>query len=235
VTPDASLSPPTALLPPPIDEPARRPHPWLAAEFLVLFFGVPTLMQQRLIPLPILGTLAILALGCALWLLLDRSFDRASFWRAGAMTRTVTRNILGNLIILGGMLAALVAFAAPHLLLNFPRERPGIWALVMIFYPVFSVYPQELIYRAFLFHRYKPLFTTPFAMICASAAAFGYMHIIFENVIAVALTLVGGILFARTYWRTRSLAAAWLDHALWGCFVFTVGLGIYFYHGAVGR
>ena len=35
------------------------------------------------------------------------------------------------------------------------------------------------------------------------------------------------------YARTRSALVAALQHAAFGCFVFTIGLGWYFYHGAV--
>jgi hypothetical protein len=47
------------------------------------------------------------------------------------------------------------------------------------------------------------------------------------------LTLIGGWFFAETYARTRSMRLVWLEHALYGCLVFTIGLGDYFYHGNV--
>lgn len=47
------------------------------------------------------------------------------------------------------------------------------WALVIVLYPILSVYPQELIFRAFLFHRYAPLFGNGVGLVAASAAAFG--------------------------------------------------------------
>jgi hypothetical protein len=65
-----------------------------------------------------------------------------------------------------------------------------------------------------------------------SAAAFGFAHLMFGTVASVALTLVGGWLFARTYQRTRSLLAASVEHALYGVLAFTIGLGDLFYSGA---
>ncbi|WP_234730087.1 hypothetical protein [Acidocella facilis] len=47
-----------------------------------------------------------------------------------------------------------------------------------------------------------------------------------------ALTLAGGWLFARSYAATRSLTFSGVEHALYGCLVFTIGLGQYFYTGA---
>jgi len=105
--------------------------------------------------------------------------------------------------------------------------------MVMIIYPIYSVLPQGIIHRAFLFHRYRVLFQG-WLMIVASAAAFSYMHIVFKNPLAMLLTLAGGILFAKTYKDTDSLVISLIEHALYGNFVFTIGLGRYLYLGAVG-
>jgi membrane protease YdiL (CAAX protease family) len=69
-------------------------------------------------------------------------------------------------------------------------------------------------------------------MILASAVAFAFVHIIFRNPIAVSFTLVGGLLFAWRYQQTDSLFTSSLEHALYGCLMFTIGLGDYFYKGA---
>ena len=45
------------------------------------------------------------------------------------------------------------------------------------------------------------------------------------------LSGVGGVLFARTYLTSGSLAMAALEHALYGNFIFTIGLGEFFFHG----
>ncbi|WP_309227365.1 CPBP family glutamic-type intramembrane protease [Micromonospora thermarum] len=113
-----------------------------------------------------------------------------------------------------------------------PREAPLIWVAVVVLYPLVSVYPQELILRVFLFHRYAPLLSAGSLAVAASAAAFGFAHVIFGSVWSVLLTLLGGGLFAWRYRRTRSLLAASVEHALYGVLAFTIGLGDLFYHGA---
>jgi len=60
-------------------------------------------------------------------------------------------------------------------------ELAAAWVLIFILYPLFSVYPQELLYRTFFFHRYRPLFGGGWGMVIASALAFGFVHIIFRN------------------------------------------------------
>ncbi len=140
--------------------------------------------------------------------------------------------------MIGLAITLLVRWRSPELLLSFVRMRPGLWALVMLLYPVLSVYPQSLVYRAFLLHRYQPLFShagslAPWGLVLLSATAFSFMHLIFRNPIAPAMTFFGGILFAWRYQQTGSLAISSLEHALYGCLLFTVGLGQYFYHGRV--
>jgi membrane protease YdiL (CAAX protease family) len=133
-------------------------------------------------------------------------------------------------------LAPLIALATwlafPHLFLELPRQRPLLWALIMVFYPLLSVWPQEMLYRFLLFHRFRDLFGGDFALILASASAFGFAHIIFLNWIAIIMTAAGGLLFARDYARHRSLLLTCLEHSLYGCLIFTVGLGRFFYTGA---
>ncbi|GAN78756.1 CPBP family intramembrane glutamic endopeptidase [Acidocella aminolytica] len=138
--------------------------------------------------------------------------------------------ILSRFMLFGTILTLTVWGVTPDLFLALPLHRPRLWALIMLLYPLLSVWPQEIIFRRFLFQRYERLFGT--RITSASAIAFGYAHIIFLNPVAVLLTLAGGWLFASTYARTFSLKCTGLEHALYGCLVFTIGLGQYFYTGA---
>jgi membrane protease YdiL (CAAX protease family) len=138
-------------------------------------------------------------------------------------------------VIKGAIVAILLIMGlwviAPEKSFNFPQNNTGLWLIVMIFYPFLSALPQELIYRAYFFHRYQPLFSGESRMTLASVTAFAFMHIIFGNAFAPLLTIPGGFLFCRTYTRTGSLPAAAIEHAAYGDIVFTVGFGIYFYNG----
>ena len=107
------------------------------------------------------------------------------------------------------------------------------WMVVMIAYPLLSVYPQEILFRTFFFHRYRPILGSRHGAILWSAFVFGLAHLFFANWIAPTLTALGGYLFARTYTRSGSTLAAVIEHALWGDFLFTIGLGWYFYGGSI--
>jgi membrane protease YdiL (CAAX protease family) len=203
----------------------------LAAEFLFFFFGVPLLIFYRVLPnLPILY---LLIAGAATFLVLrhDPSFDSSRLFSVHGIRPYLSRLLLRDAVFLL-LLGLAVRLFAPHLLFSFVKLAPAFWALVMLLYPLLSVYPQELLYRAFFFHRYRPLFGSGWTMLVASAFAFGFVHIIFGNWLAVALCIIGGLLFALTYQHSGSLLLTCIDHALFGNFIFTIGLGQFFYHGS---
>ncbi|MET7397750.1 CPBP family intramembrane glutamic endopeptidase [Dactylosporangium sp. NPDC005572] len=202
----------------------------MAAEFIIIFFVLVGLFAVVDIPGGPIPVLLVLTVVVAFYFRRTSGFDRRNLWRASAL-RPALPSILGLWAVAAVVaVAAVWAFDREHLF-DLPRHNPGLWVLIVIAYPVVSVYPQELLFRAFLLHRYAPLFRSPTVGAGASAVAFGFAHILFGNVLAVALTLVGGWLFARRYQQTRSLFVVCVEHALYGLLIFTVGLGRYFYHG----
>jgi uncharacterized protein len=218
---------------------ARRAMPrglsraWLAVEWGLLFAVLPTMVALKWLPLHILMLLVLAGAGCLVFLLLDRSFDRRQLWNLEGAARGI-RQIVITFGVLAAMMALAVWLMTPERFLDLVTRKPVVWAVIMIGYPIVSVYPQEIIFRTFMFHRYERLFTDRRVMIAMSALAFGYAHVFFENNIAVLMTLVGGALFAWTYDKTRSTFAVWIEHGLYGCFIFTIGLGRFFFSGAIG-
>jgi hypothetical protein len=152
-------------------------------------------------------------------------------WNLAGFDRAAFRLIVWRFVPFALGLVWLTCALMPAELFRLPAERPLLWLLVMILYPPLSILPQEIIYRSFFMRRYTPLLRDPARVRIACALAFGWMHIIMLNWVAIVLATIGGILFADTYQRTKSLAAVCFEHALYGCFVFSVGLGYFFYHG----
>ena len=203
-------------------------------EFLVVFIALPTILAMSRFGRLIIPLALLAAACCTIALLADSSFDRRRLWRgdakSGAIRPHLSRAAIIFIVAAGGMTLATYLYA-PARLFGLPRENTPLWLIVMCFYPVLSVYPQEIVYRAFIFHRYSAVFPQSWFAPALSAIAFGYAHVLLKNPVAVLLSLLGGALFAWTYHRTHSLALVWLEHALYGCFIFTVGLGYYFYSG----
>lgn len=103
--------------------------------------------------------------------------------------------------------------------------KPMLWVIILFIYSLFSVYPQELIYRTFFFQRYQSLFKNENLFIVLNAALFSLAHIFFKNTLVMVLTFLGGLLFALTYKKTKSTVLVSIEHAIYGCWLFTVGMG----------
>ena len=200
---------------------------WL--ELAALFGVVPALLalRARALSLPFLFLAAWVCLA-VLWR--DPTFQRDQLWRREQLW-TWLRGPLALALAACTLLAVGLYLLEPRHLFELPRGAPWRWLLMMVLYPALSVVPQELVFRTYFFHRYGRLFGGPWAATAASALAFSWAHVVLLNSLAVVLTLLGGWLFARTYLRTRSLLATALEHAAYGCLLFTVGLGRWFVTG----
>jgi len=212
-----------------------------ALEFVILFVAFPALFAFTRHRLPALPALWAISALCLVILLRDPTVDRHRLWNAQALPGYLVRwrDGLPGILPLFAIVAVVMVIAvwrfAPDLFLNLPWRNPLLWVAIMLLYPVLSVYPQSIIYRAFLFHRYGGMVGGATGAVIASALAFGFLHVVFRNGYAVALTTVAGLLFAARYLQTGSLFVSAFEHSLYGCLIFTVGLGRFFYHGAVQR
>jgi len=203
----------------------------LLIEFLLIFFLLPSallVIPFKIHKIPILLATTLIC-GWLLWR--DPLFDKSRF-RLPQPLKPFLKMVVFKAVVVAILLSMGLLVFAPEKIFNFPLTKTGLWLIVMILYPLLSALPQELIYRAFFFHRYQPIFPGEGQISLASVTAFAFMHIIFGNAIAPLLTIPGGYLFCRTYARTGSpLPAAAIEHAAYGDIVFTVGLGVYFYNG----
>ena len=212
---------------------AAQPRVYLLLEFCLLYIGGPLALWMGWTGgLNALEMLWLAAAFCLTLLLTDPTFDRRELWNAGPLRRQFPQ-ILYLFVAGTAAIGALVHAYAPRLLFWLPRHHPFLWVLILISYVVVSVLPQTLVYRVFLFHRYRTLLRVEpnqraAALIVVSGLAFCLSHVVFHNWVAPALTLPGGLLFATRYHNTRSGCVSSLEHALYGCFLFTVGLGHYF-------
>lgn len=196
------------------------------AELVVLFIGVPLLYKFDIIPGPKFIPLFLVFVGCLIYLLRDKSFKNKHFRWNGFKN---WKPMLLRFGISAVALTLYMIFFQPQNLFIIIRQKVWLWVLIFVFYPVWSAYPQELIYRAFFFHRYGSLFPDSRWLIAVNAILFSFLHIIFNNLVAVIATFFVGLLFAYTYQKSKSLLAVFVEHALYGNFVFTIGLGQYFY------
>lgn len=146
---------------------------------------------------------------------MTKGLDWNAFWK-----RTLYK-LMGIAVI---TIIYVLIFDAENLF-NVVLQKPLMWVIILFVYSFFSVYPQELIYRTFFFERYKALFKSEFLLIFVNAIVFSLAHLFFRNTLVIILTFLGGILFALTYQKSKSTLLVSIEHALYGCWLFTVGMG----------
>lgn len=227
--------------PSPVASPSARRRPkasvvrrmWLTFEMLGFFVFTPLLLYSLLYEarIPLFVLLPPVFMLFIIFLTLDRTFS----WRETLGTGIGWRDLLSILAIFaiaGPALAAFAYYDVPGRFLAFPRYAYDLWLTIMIAYPLISVTTQEIMYRVFFFHRYRPLFAgDPQAGIFLNAVLFSFSHIIFQSATTLIISFLGGLLFAWRYESSRSYWALCIEHAIYGNLIFTVGLGVYFYTG----
>lgn len=113
----------------------------------------------------------------------------------------------------------------PESLFFVPLNKPGLFVMILFIYTFLSVWPQEVIYRTFYVKRYRKWFNSQALFVFVNAVLFSLAHIFFRNTLVLVLTFVGGILFALTYLKFESTTLVSIQHALYGNWLFTVGMG----------
>ena len=197
-------------------------------EFVILFFGIPLLIfldeefiHPSIIVLPVL---------VFIFFILRRTtdFNWRELVRWNIPNSVLIRNGIIVLVSLVLMLGYILIFDREHLF-DLPRSSPWIYLAMCIFYPVFSAFGQEVIYRTFLFRRYENIFGPQWLITLFSGITFSFLHIVYYDPVSMILTFVGGIWFARVYHQTRSVLFTSVLHGVMGILIFGVGLGRYFW------
>jgi membrane protease YdiL (CAAX protease family) len=146
---------------------------------------------------------------------LSKSIRWNAFWQL-----LLKRSALIIVFTLGYMF-----LVAPEGLFSVILNKPILWIIIVIIYSLTSVYPQELIYRTFFDIRYRKYFKNRWLFIFINALVFSFAHIIFWNTLVLVLTFIGGLFFAITYEKTKSTVLVSIEHAIYGSWLFTIGMG----------
>ena len=198
----------------------------LRLEFFIIFIFIPFLFISKIVPLVFI-MFALWAVAIyTIWVLklkfkdiyyLDLKFDGL-------------KDIFYKFLFIGFLIVLFTFFFYPDKFFGFIVEKPFIFIVIVILYPLLSVVPQELIFRKFFFERYGYDLSNDIHL-WINAFIFGFMHMVFGNLLAVVFTVLGGYIFAARYREHGTLFPVYLEHTLYGLFVFTLGLGEFFYHG----
>jgi membrane protease YdiL (CAAX protease family) len=195
-------------------------------EIIAIYIGLPLLYWFDYIPLHKAIPLFLVFLVYLLILVNDKNFNRKIFWLNSFKNWTP---IFIRVMVFFVLSVIAVIIFMPENLFIVPRTNPLLFMLIFIFYPVWSAYPQELIYRAYFYYRFSSIFKNERLSIIINALLFSFSHIIFNNWIAIVLTFFGSLLFSYVYKKSNSLMVTFIEHALYGNIIFIVGLGKFFY------
>ena len=200
----------------------------LAIEFLIIFFLIPLLVilfnlfvsnQKIFVFLPL-----FLVFFLSLYLL-----KKTPSFSFKSLKKKIDWNfffLISLFFVISGFFYTLILDI--NLLFNLPKNYFFLWVAVMIFYPIFSVIPQEIIFRVLFFERYSCLFKNQFLYLILNSIIFAYIHLVFQNFHAFFITLITSPIFAYAY-VNKSFKTCFLTHTIGGQLVFTYGLGKYFY------
>lgn len=197
--------------------------PYKLLEFFLLFVLIPISMALSFL-IWIKLAIGLLGFGYVIFVLLK--IDKNKF----SISKNINWNVFWKqtLIKLIGIIiitTLFVWFTNKEELFNVLLNKPKLWIFILFIYSLFSVYPQEIIYRTFFFQRYSMIFKNQKLMIFINAIVFSLAHIFFRNTLVMILTFLGGLLFAITFIKTRSTLLVTIEHAIYGSWLFTVGMG----------
>ena len=204
----------------------------LWAEFAALYIGAPLGIALFMPGNLLFPALAVFSLAGMALLWRTGGFDWRSLVRGWRLVPVWQVVLFGLIVGLAGW--AIVQITRPEYVRPLTPERLRFLGVIWLLYPILSALPQELIFRPLFFHRFGSLFPDRGTAVMVNAFVFSFAHLMYWSVIVAVLTLIGGWIFARAY-LVRGFPSALILHAIAGNVLFTVGMGAYFWSGAVVR
>jgi len=200
---------------------------WLRVEFLFIFVAIPVLVDlnaQIFSPIPVLVCILLYILLLNLY---HKKLRKKEIFKFYLEHRRLFNEVYNRVLISLIFLMLFILLYDQYLIFKMLFKDPVLWFTLLFIYPVFSVVPQEIIFRSFFFARYKKIFKR-YVLVFMSAASFSFAHLVFHNWFAIIFTFIGGLFFAITYHQQRSLLLVVIEHTIYGLFLYTIGYGEFF-------
>ena len=174
-------------------------------------------------PAPIKVGLVLACFAYSIWVVVrDKPVKRQILWSLsnwGFGKQLIVR----MLVIFVGAYVVMYFYKPDMMFVIFKDMR--LFFIIVFIYSFLSVTAQEFAYRTFFFHRYRELFNNNTIFLITNAFLFALAHIMFENQVVLLRTFVGGLFFAYTYDKTKSLLVVSIEHAIYGLWLFALGIG----------
>ena len=106
-------------------------------------------------------------------------------------------------------------FGDEFLLSNLDLKKYYFTSFLLLFYLLFSVIPQEIIFRFLFFYKYKDYFNK-FEMLLLNSFVFSFCHLIYFDIYILLFSFFGNLLFTFNYMQNKSLLVVIIEHFLLG-------------------
>ena len=106
-------------------------------------------------------------------------------------------------------------FGDEFLLNNLDLKKYYFTSVLLLFYLLFSVIPQEIIFRFLFFYKYKDYFNK-FEILLLNSLVFSFCHLIYFDIYILLFSFFGNLLFTFNYMKNKSLLVVIVEHFLLG-------------------
>ena len=106
-------------------------------------------------------------------------------------------------------------FGDQFLLNNLDLKKYYFTSVLLLFYLLFSVIPQEIIFRFLFFYRYKDYFNK-YEVLLINSLVFSFCHLIYFDIYILLFSFFGNLLFTFNYIKNKSLLIVIVEHFLLG-------------------
>ena len=197
--------------------------PVLAIEFFVLFVLLPLSFA---ISYPVWIKMILAVLGFVYIILILKRVERIPFGiEKNIAWKSFWKRVAITFLVVAIVTTVFVWIYDTSALFYVPMNKPGLYFIILFVYTVLSVWPQEIISRTFFMNRYAGLFRSNYLLVFINAVLFSLAHLFFRNTLVSILTFLGGLLFALTFLKYKSTLLVSIEHAIYGNWLFTVGMG----------
>ena len=106
-------------------------------------------------------------------------------------------------------------FGDEFLLSNLDLKKYYFTSVLLLFYLLFSVIPQEIIFRFLFFYKYKDYFNK-FEILLLNSLVFSVCHLIYFDIYILLFSFFDNLLFTFNYMQNKSLLVVIVEHFLLG-------------------
>ena len=109
----------------------------------------------------------------------------------------------------------IVLFGDEFFLKDLDLKKYYFVSILLLFYLLFSVIPQEIIFRFLFFYKYKDYFNK-LEILLLNSSVFSICHLIYFDIYILLFSFFGNLLFTFNYMKNKSLLVVIVEHFLLG-------------------